>query len=59
MHYHQAESGMKEGRERDGVARRPRVTEIMKLVGNEEKIIPVKKKKVSIKIIVICYFIYG
>lgn len=41
MHHHQAESGMKEkeGRGRDGVARRH---EIMKLVGNTETIIPVK-----------------
>lgn len=47
MHHHQAESGMNEERgwEKDGVARRHGVTEKMKLVGNEEKIIPVKKKK--------------
>lgn len=45
MHHHQAESGMKGKDERDGVARRHGVTEIMKLVGNEEKIIPVKEGK--------------
>ena len=45
MYHHQAESGMKEKKERNGVARRHRVTEIMKVVGNEEKIIPVKEGK--------------
>lgn len=41
MHHHQAESGMKEeeGRERDGVARRHGVTEIMNVVGNMGKIL--------------------
>lgn len=36
MHHHQDESGMNEekGKERDGVARRRGVTEIMKLAGN-------------------------
>lgn len=45
MHHHQAESGMNEekGWERERVARRHVVTEKMKLVGNEKKIIPVKK----------------
>lgn len=39
MHHHQDESGMNEekGKERDGVARRHGVTEIMKLAGNVAK----------------------
>lgn len=43
MHHHQAESGMIEekGWERNGVARRHGVSEKMKVVGNEENIIPV------------------
>lgn len=47
MHHHQAESGMKDikWRETNSVARRHWVTEIMKLVGNEEKIIPGKKRR--------------
>lgn len=46
MHHHQDESGMSEekGKERDGVARRHGVTEIMKLTGNVAKIIPAIKK---------------
>lgn len=36
MHHHQDESGMnaEKGKERDGVARRHGVTELMKLAGN-------------------------
>lgn len=47
MHHHQDESGMNEetGKERDGVARRHGVTEIMKLAGNVAEIIPVIKKR--------------
>lgn len=44
MHHHQAESGKNEekGWEWDAVARRRGETEKMRLVGNEEGIIPVK-----------------
>ena len=54
MHHHQAESGMKKkkGRERDGVARRHGVSEVVKVVGNKEMIIPVKIRMSRLYIII-------